>query len=95
MTDPAIEHAKLRQLVPMRKRGNWTDGPCFYVTVISGPRWAALAGPFRTHEEALAKVDACRELAQKADAFAWFYAYGTAKLSDGHAVGRFNQELEL
>ena len=50
----------------------------FFVTVRDGERWAALLGPFDTHAEALAQVDAGRDLAYKADARAPFYAYGTA-----------------
>ena len=93
MTDPAVEHAKVRAQVPLRPRGNWTDGPCFYVTVVDGPKWAPLAGPFRTREEAVARVEECRELALKVDLWSHFYWFGTAKMQDGHVEGRFNKEL--
>lgn len=53
----------------------------FYVTCIEdGPRkrigW--LAGPYAHHEEALARVQEVRKLAEEADARAAWYAFGTA-----------------
>lgn len=56
----------------------------FYVSVIDGPRFNFLAGPFDTHEEALAKVDAARAKANEVNDRAWFYAYGTAQAPEGY-----------
>lgn len=74
-------------------RGNWTDVPCFYVTVVDAGRVGYLAGPFRTHEAALAIVDKVRDMAVAADGYAHFYAYGTAKRPNGYLEGLFNSKL--
>lgn len=66
----------------------------FYVSVIDGARHGFLAGPFQTHDEALAKVDAARAAANEVDPRAWFYAYGTAKAPDGYdRPGVLNDKL--
>lgn len=68
----------------------------FYVSVIDGARYAFLAGPFATHEEALAKVDAARKRADEVDPRAWFYAYGTAQAPEGYdRPGILNADLGL
>lgn len=54
--------------------------PGFYVSVVDGDRKALVAGPFATHEEALAQVDAERTKWNDLDPRAWFYAWGTAKV---------------
>jgi len=56
--------------------------PGFYVTCIDPDtdRRAALAGPFRNHEEALAKVEECRKHACAKYPAAHWYAYGTAQV---------------
>lgn len=75
-------------------RNNWTDAPCYYVSVIDGERKAVLAGPYRTHESALADVDIVNRLAQTVgDPGAWFYAYGTCKLANGYREGLLNARL--
>ena len=71
------------------------DQPFFYVSVLNGPRLALLAGPFQTHEEALAMVDQARETAQRIDPWAWFYAFGTVKMMTGHQPGVLNKDLGL
>lgn len=58
----------------------------YYVTMIRGKRTAWLAGPFRTHKEALAKVEAATTLAIKIDPWAHFDAFGTASLETGSGV---------
>lgn len=77
-------------------RGNWTDAPCFYVDAVDGQRFVLLAGPFPDKAQAVAAVDAARTLALDfGDPKAWFYAYGTCLLKNGHKEGRFNKEIGL
>lgn len=51
----------------------------FYVTVRDGSKWAALLGPYDTHEAALADVETARALACEANARAHWFAFGTAR----------------
>jgi len=67
----------------------------FYVSVVDGSKVGLLAGPLPTHEQALDLVDEARELAQEADPFACFYAYGTLSLATGKRQGVFNKALGL
>jgi hypothetical protein len=50
----------------------------YYVTVIRGERTGWLLGPYATHAEALARVDAARIVAQTIDPYTVFDAFGTA-----------------
>jgi len=50
----------------------------YYTSVIDGDRKGLLTGPFATHAEALADVPRAKQLAEKADRWAAFYAFGTA-----------------
>lgn len=51
----------------------------FYVSVIDHHRKGLAAGPFDTHEEALAAVERVKEIAEHATAGrSVFYAWGTA-----------------
>ena len=59
----------------------------FYVTVRDAGRTGFLLGPYRTHRQALANVERGRELAEKADRWAHFYAFGTAKVA-GFTIAR-------
>lgn len=56
--------------------------PGFYVTCIDEEtdRRAVLAGPFRTHQEALERVDACRRAACERYPAAHWYLFGTAQI---------------
>lgn len=67
----------------------------FYVSVVDGRRVGLLAGPFGTHQEALDLVGNAKKLAQEADPFACFYAYGTLSLSTGKRKGIFNKALDI
>ena len=67
----------------------------FYASVVDGKRVGLLAGPFPTHKEALDLADQARELAQEADPFACFYAFGTLSLSTGKRRGVFNNALDI
>lgn len=51
--------------------------PGYYVSVIDGPRKAILAGPFKTHKEALAAVEPTKEAWWDLDPRAAFAAWGT------------------
>ena len=78
------------------KRGNWTDNPCYYVSVIDGNKSNVLAGPFKTHGEAKTMVDKARNAAQEyGDPKAWFYAYGTCKTPNGYRDGILNLQLGI
>lgn len=52
----------------------------YYVSMIRGEKKkqvAFMAGPFATHEEALAQVDAVKREASRLDTWADFYLFGT------------------
>ena len=67
----------------------------YYVTAYHTPRrhyW--LAGPFATHEEALAMVDAARREASRRDCWMDVAAYGTARVkAPPYPVGQLNAAL--
>lgn len=67
----------------------------YYVSVIDAGRFRLLAGPFPTHEEAEKHVEPARKIAYERDPWAWFYAYGTCMVQDGHKTGLLNEELGL
>ena len=77
------------------KRGNWTDTTCFYVSVVDGPKFALVAGPFRTHPEALSMVDPAIEVGREVDPKSHFYAWGTVKMKNGHRKGILNAQLGI
>ena len=71
--------------------GDWQHvcypGTCpeslYYVSAKdAGSHWL-MAGPYRTHAEALADVDRARNIADEHDGRAWFYAWGTCRMKDG------------
>ena len=72
------------------KRNNWTDRPCYYVSVIDGRRKALLVGPFAHQRQAAFAVDKTRRAAEDIDAKAAFYSFGTAKAATGHREGSLN-----
>ena len=49
----------------------------FYVSVIDGKKHGLLLGPYPTKEEAEGQVERGRKLANDADPWAHFYAFGT------------------
>ena len=68
----------------------------YYVTMIRGDRVARLAGPFDTHEEALAHVDQARKVANEVDPRSHWDAFGTSGIeSDNHAPGVLNKDLGI
>jgi hypothetical protein len=72
----------------------------FYVTVRERPdggRTGYLAGPWDTHEEALAHVEPVRRLAESKNDRARWYAFGTARVEGPSPVrrGLFNEFFGL
>lgn len=72
---------------------NSQPGP-YWVTVVDGSRFIPLAGPFRTHPQALAQVEPCRNFAENNYSDVSFYGFGTARCED-LPIGRFNDTLGL
>ena len=67
----------------------------YYVSVVDAGRTGLLAGPFKMHAEALAKVDEVREIVVAEQPMAHFYAYGTVKMPDEYTKpGRFNNAIK-
>ena len=78
------------------KIGNWRDGECYYADCVDAGKVALLAGPFRTHQEALDILDRATDLAMDyGDPKAVFYAYGTCKMPNGKRLGLLNEKLGL
>lgn len=77
------------------KRGNWTDGPCFYVSIIDGDRFNVVAGPFQEHQQALDMVDPARKVGNEVDWKSHFYGWGTVKMATGHTEGKLNSHLGI
>jgi hypothetical protein len=73
--------------------GNWSDSPCFYVSIQDAGRHAVVAGPFIEHAAALAALPTAREIGYKADPWSHFYSWGTCKLETGHKTGSLNTKL--
>ena len=68
----------------------------FYVTVRNGTLHGWLAGPFKTHQEALDALPKAKSLAMDADPMAHFYEFGTASLPcdlEKLPKGQFNGRL--
>lgn len=68
----------------------------FYVSAIDGSKRHLIAGPWGTHDDALARVDPVRRHASGLDGRAWFMAWGTAGSQDEHRtpLGRFGDAEE-
>lgn len=59
----------------------------YYVTAIDAPKRYFLAGPWKTHAEALAQVESVQRFAEHTDPRAFWMAYGTARQPlDGEAI---------
>ncbi len=71
-------------------------GTNYYVSVIDGPRFELLAGPFSTHIEACEWVDRAKEEAHRVDSRSVFYAFGTTAMRPEYRKpGRLNDLLGL
>jgi len=77
------------------KRGNWTDLPCYYVSIIDGDKHNLVAGPFKTHKQALDMVRPARIQGNKLDPKSVFYGWGTAKRENGYWEGNLNKFLNI
>lgn len=70
--------------------------PLFYVSCIDGSRYALLAGPFLSHQEASDRVRQVADLHDTLDPRAAFYAYGVARVTSmAHAPGKLNERLGI
>ena len=69
----------------------------YYVTLQRGSSTAWLAGPFATHDEALAMVDRAVKHANELDEWAHFDLFGTCSLPRvaGNPIGKLNSQLGL
>jgi hypothetical protein len=67
--------------------------PAFYVSVVDGEQFGLLAGPFATHDEALALVDKAQALAEELNRRAVFYSFGTVQMKTGERDGLLNSRL--
>ena len=70
----------------------------YYVSVVrSAKQRGLLAGPFRTHDEALAHVDRAKTLACEIDPWCDFDAFGTCSLpyKATNPIGALNRELAI
>ena len=71
-------------------------GTNYYVSVMDGPRFGLLAGPFSTHVEACEWVERAKEEAYRVDPRSVFYGFGTAAIrSNYRKPGRLNDLLGL
>lgn len=57
------------------------EGANYYVSVVDGPQFNVLAGPYKTHAEALAMVEPVRTLAVELVPQSWFYGFGTVAMA--------------
>jgi hypothetical protein len=55
----------------------------YYVSVIDGPAYYLMAGPYPTHAAALADVDKVRTICVANDGKAHFMGYGTCRVKEG------------
>ena len=66
----------------------------YYVSCRNGKRWSLVYGPFGRHQDALDAVEMARGEAERADPWATFYAFGTARTADEwRPVGVLNGRL--
>ena len=72
------------------------SGTNYYVSVIDGPRFGLLAGPFPTHVESLEWVERAKEEAHRVDPWSVFYAFGTTAMRPEYRKpGSLNDLLRL
>lgn len=80
------------ELCPCGKPKGHDEGSDFFVSVVRNPgtkgqQTGLVLGPYGTHEEALANVDRRRAMAERADPFAAFDAFGTVGKEKGKHKG--------
>lgn len=76
---------KMNQQTPDKRPG------AYYVSVVDGGKFLLLAGPFETHEAALARVEQATEIARNLDPNCAFYAFGTCRLEAANGTGILNR----
>ncbi len=76
--------------------------PGYYYASVRDPedtkKFGLLAGPFKTHQEALDIVSRAKDQAHKVNAWAAFYAFGTCRLPEDYPdppKGILNDLLEV
>ncbi len=60
-------------------------------------RISVLAGPYKTHQEALNIVDTVKDIAREVDPWSVFYGFGTCRLPEDYPnppLGKLNNLLE-
>lgn len=67
----------------------------YYVSAIDGEKFALMLGPFETHEQALAKVEECRNLAYDLHPASHWWLWGTCRKDDGAKLGRMNETMGI
>lgn len=72
-------------------QGTCPEPSFYYVSAIDGPSYWLLAGPYRTHLEALALVDRVKEIAHENHARSVFYSFGTCRTPESHGRGSANK----
>ena len=74
--------------------GQHHEGANYYVSVIDGPQFNLLAGPYKTHVEALAMLRPTQDLANKLVPQSWFYGFGTVAMKpECTRPGKLNDKL--
>jgi hypothetical protein len=53
----------------------------YYVSAVDAGRTWLMAGPYKSHVEALATVDKALKIADEKDGRAWFMAWGTVRVA--------------
>ena len=67
-----------------------------YVSVIDGPRYGLLLGPYPTRREAERNVERARIKAREVNDRAIWYGYGTCRVTTGSPrPGRFNDLIGM
>ncbi len=60
----------------------------YYVSIIDGKRWGLLAGPYTSHQDAIAAVKPAKDAAYRVNpADAAFASFGTCRLEDNVGPG--------
>jgi hypothetical protein len=64
----------------------------YFVSAMDGDQFWLMAGPYKTHDEALGAVCAVREIACDHDPRGCFYAWGTCRLDENCGrIGALNR----
>jgi len=58
------------------------NGQAYFVTVVDGPRFGVLSGPYASFIGATGAIPAVRKLAEENDPWAAFYGFGVMRMKD-------------